>query len=260
MTFQERKKIIVSAVYEAGSLSVFELAEVLGTSPATIRRDLHEISEDGLLIRTHGGAMKPESQVVTSFAGKKDQFDNRKRMIGEAAASYVQDGDTIFMDCGSTVFQMCAHLKKKVNIRIITNSLPVIAELIDIPSIRINLVGGELDKSRKAVHGEKAIQHVNSYHAAKAFIGVDGISPENGLTAHSEAESSITTAYIKNADNVFLLCDSSKIGRNSYIKFAALNEVSCLVTDDQLDKHAVRSLKENGIGEIVAVSLALQAF
>ena len=260
MAFQERKKIILSAVYEAGSLSVFDLAEVLGASTATIRRDLHEISEEGLLIRTHGGAMKPESQVITSFSGKKDQFDNRKRMIGEAAASYVQDGDTIFMDCGSTVFQMCAHLKKRIKIRIITNSLPVMAELIDIPSISINLVGGELDKSRKAVHGEKAIQHINSYHVAKAFVGVDGISPENGLTAHSEAESSITTAYIKNANSVFLLCDSSKIGRDSYIKFAALTEVSCLITDDQLGKNVVESLKKNGIGEIVAVSLAFPAF
>lgn len=259
MTFQERKKIIISAVYEAGSLSVFDLAEVLGASPATIRRDLHEISEEGLLVRTHGGAMKPESTVITSFAGKKDQFDNRKGMIGEAAASYVQDSDTIFMDCGSTVFQMCAHLKKKANIRIITNSLPVMAELIDIPSISINLVGGELDKSRKAVHGEKAIQHVNSYHAAKAFIGVDGLSAENGLTAHSEVESSITTAYIKNADSVFLLCDSSKIGRDSYIKFAALTEVSCLITDDQLDKNAAQSLKDSGIGEIIAVNLTLPA-
>ena len=115
MTFQERKKKIIAAVFETGSLSVFQLADQLAASPATIRRDLHEITQEGLLIRTHGGAMRPESAVVTSFTGKKAAGSIQKEKIGEAAASYVQDGDTIFMDCGSTVFQMCPHLKKKNN-------------------------------------------------------------------------------------------------------------------------------------------------
>ncbi|CAG5068808.1 HTH-type transcriptional repressor GlcR [Dyadobacter sp. CECT 9623] len=255
MTFQERKKKIIAAVFETGSLSVFQLADQLAASPATIRRDLHEITQEGLLIRTHGGAMRTESAVVTSFTGKKAADSIQKEKIGEAAASYVQDGDTIFMDCGSTVFQMCLYLKKKNNIRVITNSLPIVAELIDNPTVTINLIGGELDSSRKAVHGAKAVEHVNSYHAAKAFIGVDGISPENGLSAHSETESSITSAFIQNCENVYLLCDSSKIGRDSYIKFAALTDISFLITDNRLEESTAMSLKEKGIGEVVSVQV-----
>lgn len=251
MSFQERKKKILAALDEAESLTVFELAEILDASPATIRRDLHDISEEGLLVRTHGGAMKMENQVLTGFMEKSGVHHAKKEMIAEQAAALVQDGDIIFLDCGSTVFGMCRHLKKK-NIKVITNSLPVLAELIDVPSIGINLIGGELNKSRKAVHGDKAVQHINGYHAHKAFIGVDGISAENGLTAHSEHESTITTAFIRNAAEVYLLCDSSKIGKDSYVKFAGLSEITRLVTDSGLDEQHQRQLEHNGLAVTIA--------
>ncbi|WAC13800.1 DeoR/GlpR family DNA-binding transcription regulator [Dyadobacter pollutisoli] len=252
MNFQERKKKILAAVIEAGSLSVFELSDKLSMSPATIRRDLHDITEEGLLLRTHGGAMKIENPVLTGFSDKSGVNNQNKEKIGKEAAEFVGDGDTIFLDCGSTVFQMCRYLKKKNNIRVITNSLPVMAELIDIPSISINLIGGELNKSRKAVHGDKAVQHIDSYHAQKAFIGVDGISAENGLTAHSEHESTITAAFIRNAAQTFLLCDSSKIGRDSYIKFGSLAEISSLVTDKELSTDLQDQLVQKGLNVILA--------
>jgi DeoR family fructose operon transcriptional repressor len=252
MNFQERKKKILAAVVEAGSLSVFELSEKLSMSPATIRRDLHDISEEGLLLRTHGGAMKIDNPVLTGFSDKAGAHNEHKEKIGKEAAELVCDGDTIFLDCGSTVFQMCRYLKKKNSLRVITNSLPILAELIDIPSISINLIGGELNKSRKAVHGDKAVQHIDSYHAHKAFIGVDGISAENGLTAHSEHESTITAAFIRNAEQTFLLCDSSKVGKDSYIKFSSLSDITCLVTDKELVSTIQDQLIKKGLQVILA--------
>jgi DeoR family fructose operon transcriptional repressor len=252
MNFQERKKKILAAVVEAGSLSVFELSEKLSMSPATIRRDLHDISEEGLLLRTHGGAMKIENPVLTGFSEKAGVHNQNKEKIGKEAAELVRDGDTIFLDCGSTVFQMCRYLKKKNNVRVITNSLPILAELIDIPSISINLIGGELNKSRKAVHGDKAVQHIDSYHAHKAFIGVDGISIENGLTAHSEHESTITAAFIRNAEQTFLLCDSSKVGKDSYIKFSSLPDIASLVTDTDLGGDIRDQFIQKGLNVILA--------
>ncbi|OJV12910.1 MAG: DeoR family transcriptional regulator [Dyadobacter sp. 50-39] len=246
MNFQERKKKILTALDQADSLSVFELAEILEASPATIRRDLGDIAEEGLLVRTHGGAMRIENPVLTGFSEKSAVNNPVKEQIAEKAASYVQDGDIIFLDCGSTVFQMCRFLKKK-SIRVITNSLPVLAELIDVPSIQINLIGGELDKTRKAIHGDKAVQHINGYHAHKAFIGVDGLSVENGLTAHSEHESSITTAFIRNAGQVMLLCDASKIGRDSYVKFAGLSSIHTLITDPGADADKTGALQQQGL-------------
>ncbi|TLV03278.1 DeoR/GlpR family DNA-binding transcription regulator [Dyadobacter luticola] len=251
MNFQERKKKIIEAVYESGSLSVFELSDQLAMSPATVRRDLHDICEEGQLVRTHGGAMRPENPMFTSFVEKSGSNNQKKDLIAKAAAELVADGESIFLDCGSTVYRMCPYLKKRNDLRIITNSLPILAALIDVPGISINIIGGELDKPRKAIHGEKAIQHINSYHAKKAFIGVDGISAGNGLTAHTEKESAITSAFIRNADQVMLLCDSSKIGKDSYIKFAGLDEISCLVTDDETSSESKESLKKHGLSKII---------
>lgn len=252
MNFQERKRIILSAVVEAGSLSVSELSERLGMSPATIRRDLHDIADEGLLLRTHGGAMKIEDQVLTSFVAKSGTNEENKEKIAQLAAEYVADGDIIFLDCGSTVFKMCRYLKKRTGIKVITNSLPIMAELIDVPSISLNLVGGEIDKQRKAVHGHRAIAHIGSYHAHKAFIGIDGISAQNGLTAHSEHESSITSAFIDSASQVFALCDSSKIGKDSHIKFAALSQINTLFTDSDLDTGRKKALIEKGLDVVIA--------
>lgn len=247
MSFQERKKKIVSAVNEFGSLSVFELSEKLAMSPATIRRDLNDISEEGLLIRTHGGAMKMDNPALTSFSGKAGTNEHHKETIGRTAAEFVQDGDAIFLDCGSTVFKMCRYLKNKSRLKVITNSLPILAELIDVPGISINLIGGEIDKQRKAVHGEMAVRHVDQYHANKAFIGVDGISAEKGLTAHSELESTITAAFMRNTDEVFLLCDSSKIGKDSYIRFGSLSMIKTLITDKELDTENQNKLQTQGM-------------
>ncbi|MCF2502364.1 DeoR/GlpR family DNA-binding transcription regulator [Dyadobacter sp. CY107] len=252
MNFQERKKKILAAVEESGSLSVFELSEKLAMSPATIRRDLHDIAEEGLLLRTHGGAMKIENPVLTSFVAKAGANEENKEKIAQLAAEYVADGDIIFLDCGSTVFKMCRYLKKRNGIKVITNSLPIMAELIDVPSISLNLIGGEIDKQRKAIHGHKAIEHINGYHAHKAFIGIDGISAQNGLTAHSEHESSITSAFIRNASQVFVLCDSSKIGKDSHIKFGSLSQVNSLFTDQDLDPSRKKGLAEKGLDVVIA--------
>lgn len=246
MSFPERKKRIIETVYLSGSLSVLALARKLKISPATIRRDLHSIAEEGLLTRTHGGVMKLDDRPLTSFSGKQSANGQAKQEIGRIAAGLVRDGDTIFMDCGSTVFTMCPHLKKMNGLTVVTNSLPVVAELMDSP-VQINLIGGELDKGLMAAHGQKALDHIGSYHADKAFLGVDGLTPENGLMASGEKEATITKAFAANADSVYLLCDSSKIGRNAYMKFGPLSMIGHLLTDKGLHAGLKKALIKKGL-------------
>ncbi len=247
MSFQERKKDILRIVDEFESLSVIEISQKLSISPATVRRDLLTLSEEGLLVRTHGGAMKVDDQRFISFNAKQTANDSTKQAIGKLAATFVKDDDIIFLDCGSTVFTMCPHLKKINNLKVITNSLPVVAELMEAPGISINLIGGELDKGRKAIHGDAAIQHIDNYHAVKAFIGIDGISVENGLSSHSEKEASITKAFCCNADRAYLLCDSSKIGKDAYIKTGPLSIINYIVTDLFLNSDLRNKISKKGI-------------
>ncbi|AEI51304.1 DeoR/GlpR family DNA-binding transcription regulator [Runella slithyformis] len=232
MSYQSRKQIILKIVEEKGEAEVKELAQLIDTSEITIRRDLGQMAADGLIYRTHGGAMKLSlvNQPV-SFAQKSGVNADKKEYICRLAAAEIHDGDVIFMDCGSTVFRLCPFLKNK-RIKVITNSLPVVYELMN-TEVAINLIGGELDSERQAVHGIIAAEHIQRYRATKAFLGTDGISPDTGLSAASEKEAEMTKAMASNARVTYLLCDSSKLGRNRYLTFAPLSLVDVLVTDEQ---------------------------
>jgi DeoR family fructose operon transcriptional repressor len=244
MNFQKRKKIILDKIAETGEASVKELADEIGISEITIRRDLLTLAGDGLVYRTHGGAIRLDLvKTPANFTNKIASNAEAKDHICRLAARFIQDGDTIFMDCGSTVFRLCQFLKNK-EIRVITNSLPVLHELID-SAVKINLVGGEVDKERQAVHGKMAEEHIARYHFDKAFVGVDGISLLNGLSAHSELEAGITLTAAAHADETYLLCDVSKIGKDKYLQFAPASLVDVIVTNKKTD--AVLELENSGL-------------
>lgn len=248
MNFQKRKSIILNLVEDLGEVNVKELAEQTGTSEITVRRDLITLAADGLVYRTHGGAMKVElTKTPFDFKNKVASNIEAKDHICRLAAQEIVDGDVIFMDCGSTVFRLCQFIKHK-EIRVITNSLPVIYELMG-SAVKVNLAGGEIDKDRLAVHGKIAEEHITRYRANKAFVGVDGISAENGLSAHSELEAGITLAMAAHADVTYLLCDSSKIGKDKYLQFAPVTLVNVLVTNKRTDQ--IIKLEEKGIRVLV---------
>lgn len=247
MSYQSRKQKILKIVEEKGEVEVKELALSIETSEITIRRDLAQMAADGLIFRTHGGAMSLSlTHLPQSFEQKTVTNIEQKDYIARLAAQEIHDGDIIFMDCGSTVFRLCQFIKNK-RIKVITNSLPVVYELSN-TEVSINLVGGELDNQRQAIHGQIAIEHIRKYHANKAFLGVDGISVENGLTASSEKEAEITAAMSDNAQITYLLCDVSKIGRDRYLQFAPLDIIDVLITNEHTE--LINQFKEIGIRTI----------
>lgn len=244
MNFQKRKRIILAKLTDAGEASVKELADEIGISEITVRRDLLILAGDGLLYRTHGGAMRLDLvKTPANFTNKIASNAEAKDHICRLAARYIQDGDTIFMDCGSTVFRLCQFIKNK-EIRVVTNSLPVLHELID-SDVKINLVGGEVDKERQAIHGKIAEEHIARYHFDKAFVGVDGISAENGLSAHSELEAGITLTAAAHAQETYLLCDHSKIGKDKYLQFAPASIAQVIITNKKTE--AVLDLEKAGL-------------
>lgn len=232
MSYQSRKQIILKLLDEKGDVDVKELAQVLETSEITVRRDLGLMAADGLLYRTHGGAMRLSlvNQPI-SFVQKSAVNADKKDHICRIAAAQIQDGDVIFMDCGSTVFRMCSFIRDK-RIKVITNSLPVVHELLN-STVSINLIGGEVDAERQAVHGTMSTEHIRRYQADKAFLGVGGISLDKGLSAVSEKEAEMTLSMAANAQVTYLLCDSSKLGKDKYLTFAPLELVNVLITDEQ---------------------------
>ena len=243
MNFQKRKQKIFTELDKHGEVDIKKLAAELGISEITARRDLNQLAADGMLYRTHGGAVKlnPQEKPHT-FSNKSAQNVAVKDAICRKAAGQIQDGDIIFMDCGSTVFRLCQFIRNK-KIKVITNSLPVIYELQD-SAVSINIIGGELDKERQAVHGSTANGHISKYRADKAFLGVDGISV-NGLFANSENEAAITTAFANNSAYTYILCDAVKIGKETYLKFAGLNMINAVITNAAEDK--LKGFEKQGV-------------
>lgn len=251
MSFQLRKLKILERLDARGTANVAELAQLLRASEITVRRDLAALASEGLLVRTHGGAMKPGlERNPVHFAKKATSHAEAKAHIAALAADLIADGDTVFLDCGSTVFQLCPLLRGK-KIRVITNSLPVVRELMG-SAVTLNLVGGELDAARQAVHGLVAEEHVARYRADAAFVGADGFSLETGLTARTEVEASHTRALLRQADRAVLLCDSSKLQRDQYVQFAPFGAVHTLVTDAGAGADVLERYRAAGLDVLVA--------
>ena len=243
MNFQKRKRKILDQLNEQGEVDIKQLAAGLGIAEITARRDLNQLAADGMLYRTRGGAMKVNPfDKPHDFISKATKNSTAKDNICRKAAGQIQDGDVIFMDCGSTVYRLCQFIKNK-KIKVITNSLPVIYELQNC-AVSLNIIGGELDAERQAVHGSMAHEHISKYRVGKAFLGVDGIS-ENGLFANSENEAAITTAFATHSAYTYLLCDASKIGKESYLKFAEPTLVNAIITDADVSK--LNWLKDMGL-------------
>ncbi|MGZ3926854.1 MAG: DeoR/GlpR family DNA-binding transcription regulator [Mucilaginibacter sp.] len=248
MNFQKRKQIILQKLNAFGEVDIKQMALELSASEITIRRDLNQLADDGLLYRTHGGAMQVDPlQIPHDFVNKAAKNIEAKDRICRAAAGLVNHGDIIFMDCGSTVFRLCQFIKSK-KIKVITNSIPVVYELQN-SMASLNIIGGEFDAERQAVHGKMANEHIAKYKATKAFLGIDGIS-RNGLFANSELEAEITSAFAAQSVKTYLLCDESKIGKESYLKFGELSMIDTIITNSRSEE--LEYFKEQGVAVVGA--------
>jgi len=138
----------------------------------------------------------------------------------------------VFLDCGSTVFRICQYIKNK-KIKVVTNSLPIVKELLG-SEVHVNFAGGEIDAERQAAHGKIATEHIARYKADIAFVGIDGISITNGLSANSEKEAEMTIAMANNAKVIYFLCDSSKFEKDKYLSFARIDFVKNIITDSKV--------------------------
>jgi len=247
-----RKEFIMNTLNEKGILNIQEIVQKFRVSPLTVRRDLAELDEKGLLSRTRGGAVKSKAtDLLFTYDLKINQHRQNKEAICKLASGYVTEGDILFIDCGTTLSLFTKYIAKFKSLTVITTSLPVISELMNYQNIRLSLIGGEIDYERQAVYGPVAENTIGMYHASKAFIGADGISLKNGLSSFDAKEGAITQKIMENTDEVFLLCDSSKIEKNSYIRFASLQEIHHLITDQQITPEQLKMYRDTGLDVII---------
>ncbi len=246
MSFTSRKEKILQLLSKKGEVTIPDILGHLEISAVTARRDLDKLALEGLLSRTHGGARLKEQSPLSSFVEKNSRYQDRKAYIARIASKFINPGDTIMLDCGSTVYHLIPQLREIGQLRVVTNSVPVMLALMD-SEVEVHMVGGLLDKERQAMHGRMAEEHISSFSVDKAFLGADGVSLDFGLSARSEVERGNTLAMMKASRQNFLLLDSAKFEKNALLQISGWQEVDKLITDNKLDDEMLNRYREADI-------------
>ncbi|EXJ22565.1 Transcriptional repressor of the fructose operon, DeoR family [Alkalibacterium sp. AK22] len=231
MLTEERHRYILDLLEEKDTVSVQEITEKLNHSESTVRRDLTQLESQQKLVRVHGGAKKrrrPSEEA--SMEEKTVKFSHSKDRIAQFAASLVEDNDVIYVDAGSTTFAMIPYLKDRP-VTVVTNGVPHASLLADL-HIETILLGGKIKQRTKAIIGPLTEQSLSRMYFTKAFMGMNGISVEYGLTTPDVEEASVKERAIRQANEPYILADSSKFGEVDFVKVADVED--CVLITDHL--------------------------
>jgi DeoR/GlpR family transcriptional regulator of sugar metabolism len=249
---KNRQKLIIDQLNNKGSVTVTELSSYLKVSPITIRRDLDKLDERGFLARTHGGAMiHQDIQNEHPFNEKNTMQIREKAAIGRVAANLVKDGDTLFINSGSTVLEVLKNIKDK-HVRVVTNNTVATAIPLD-PKVEIILVGGEYRDSSHSLIGEFAQIVLSQIYASITILGVNGVDVDHGLTTSVFPETSINKTMIERSRGlVIVVADSTKMGVVSNFVTAPITSATTLVVDNAITKEMTQKFTNIGLEVITA--------
>lgn len=244
-----RQAMIVELIKKDGLVTVESLSKKLEVSVITIRRDLSVLEETGVLERTHGGAVFTNPIEREFHYSEKDRLNKeQKESIGKAAAALVEDGDTVFINSGSTTYQVIRFLEGKRDLQIITNNAAAVADFGGRPGIDLILTGGLFRHQSNCLIGDFAVNTVNMVVASKLIMGVDGISFKEGLTSPVYQEAGITKLMIERTQGqVICVADYTKIGKVTNFVTSPLSVVDTLVTDWMFNEDLRIKIEEIGI-------------
>jgi DeoR family transcriptional regulator of aga operon len=242
----ERLSGILDAVAERGSVDVADLAATLGVSGATIRRDLQSLSRSQLLVRTHGGALANDLGDEVPARVKAALRQPEKKRIARAAAELIEDGAVVGMTGGTTALELARALTEHRGITVVTNAINIAAELVGHAGLRLVVIGGIARRSHELV-GPAAEAMLANYHLDISFVGVDGLTPEEGCTTYDEMEAQTDLAFLSRARRRVVIADSSKIGRVTFARISLLSGVTDIITDRGAPPEQLDALRRAGV-------------
>ena len=249
----QRREKILELLKEDGSAKVIELAKIFKVTEVTVRQDLEKLEKEGLINREHGGAfLKSVEDHVRNFALMNQDNMDRKQLIGKKAAELVESGDTIILDSGSTTTEIAKHLAGRKNLTVITNALNIALLLGAEPGIEVIVTGGEFKPPTLSLTGQKAAAFFEGIHVDKLFLATAGISLRSGLTYPSLSDIIVKKAMIDVAEKVYLVADSSKIGKNAFASLGALSLIDYIITDASINQTDAQILRDHEIEFIIA--------
>lgn len=254
MYAEERRRQIASLTAVEGRVNVTELAAKFDVTAETIRRDLAVLNREGVVHRVHGGAVASQSFLTSELPldARSRSASGAKSAIARAAIKYLpeQSEGGIFLDSGTSVSALASLLgadPRAMTWPIVTNSLPIALELSAAGLPHVQLLGGSVRSITQAVVGAAALRSLALMRADVAFIGTNALSIDHGLSTADAQEAAIKTAMVTNARSVIVLCDSTKLGNDYLVSFAALNDIDVVITDSGAPESIITELTEHGI-------------
>lgn len=230
MLTEERHNYILNKLKKQSTVKLKELEKEMDCSESTVRRDLSELEDQGLLIRIHGGAKRVYT--VDSEMGMKEKSIknvHEKEMIGRFAASFVETDDIIYLDAGTTTYAMISFLTNIDNLLVVTNGVTH-AHLLTEYGISSILIGGKIKEKTKAIIGSVSLQQLSGYRFNKAFLGINGINVDFGYTTSDTEEAALKKMAGNNANKTYVLADHTKFHKINFAKVSELEDY-VIITD-----------------------------
>jgi DeoR family transcriptional regulator of aga operon len=253
MMGEERRAQILQQVRSAGRVKVNELAAYFSISAVTIRNDLNELHQRGLVLRSHGGAVIPDTIHRESPVDERlKAHAAEKRRIGALAATIINDGETIILDSGTTTLEIARQIKNKQGLQVITNGVNIAAELLDAPDVQLFIVGGTVRRESASISGRFTEEMLAEFSADKMFLSGAGCDIDFGVSGGNLEETMVNRAMLSISREIILVADSSKFSRRSMARIAPFSEIDIVISDSGLPEEAQVRLRALGCSLMLA--------
>lgn len=252
MFAEERKIKIIDLLNQNKKVTVAELVRLFNVSSATIRSDLRELNDRAQLIRTHGGAIIETGAGFEPDTEQKRDLDlAAKQQIAQLAIELINDGDTVIFDTGTTTLELAKLLSRRHRITAVTNDFEIARVLEEINSISVVMLGGELRKNFHCTVGAAGIEMLAQLSVDKAFMGTNSLSISKGASTPNLQQAEIKKAMVASAQEVILLCSNRKLGKDSFVHFASLDQIDTLIIE-RIDVNEKFEFEERGVEVLTA--------
>mgnify|MGYP003310021994 CR=1 FL=1 len=248
MNSTARKQRIMQELQEKGTVSITDMAEAIGVSSMTIRRDLKRLSSEGLITLEYGGAVLNSGSLFEyNMAMKEREFSREKKRIAAKCLEYINEGDSIYIDSGTTPAELAKIIGNKRNIIVLSHSLLVANILSKMPNVKFIMCPGIFRERSMAYMGQLTDEFVSHFRIDKFFLSVEGVDVSSGVSVPDYTDGETKRNILLTSDRVILMADSSKFGRKMFYNIAPITELDVVVTDTGIDERYVRELRDHTI-------------
>lgn len=254
MLAEDRRFRIRELLSSQRSVTAAHLQELLGVTAITIRRDLAVLEKEGILVRSHGGAVSRTSSTAfqPSYEALLHTNCDEKKVIAQAAGKLILEGETIFLEGSTTVLELARSLRNFNRLTVVTNSPAIVCQLQRFSGIEVLCTGGDLQRDQLCFSGQWAQQALSEIRVDKAFLGVTALDISYGHSCAGQAEAQIKKMLVGAAKQRVALVDHTKFGKQAFVRLGPITDFNIVITDAETDPAHIRSLREAGIEVIVA--------